>query len=113
MGMPGRRQAMECETGPADWADLGSRILRVAALATAVHMAEQAEGIARKSACRSRGPGFAFRAPLTQEVPQDSPSSSKAFQIEPSRAGGSAIAGETSNATRVEIRDREVAGLTE
>ncbi len=32
--------AMDCDTTPADWAVLGSRILRAANIATAIHLAE-------------------------------------------------------------------------
>jgi hypothetical protein len=40
--MANERQAMDCGTGPADWAGLGARIVRAAQIATAIHLAERA-----------------------------------------------------------------------
>jgi hypothetical protein len=50
MRMLDKHQAMDCETGPTDWAALGARIVRAASIATAIHMAERATMIANESA---------------------------------------------------------------
>jgi hypothetical protein len=45
-------EARDCGTEPKDWATIGARILRAAALASAAHLAEQAQQLGEQISAR-------------------------------------------------------------